>query len=156
MRILVVSDSHGNKWNFQEALEKESSSEVVYFLGDGYRDYEEMLYSFGEKKAFIAVSGNCDLACTFPDKDIRTIGGVRIYATHGYMEKVKFGFYTLECSARQENCRIALFGHTHEPYSNYYDGLYLFNPGSINNGFYGVIDIAENGIICFNKNLYSY
>lgn len=72
------------------------------------------------------------------------------------MEKVKFGLYNLEYEARRENCQIALFGHTHEPYTNYSDGIYLFNPGSIKDGFYGVIDITDNGIICFNKNLYSY
>ena len=156
MRILVISDSHGNHLNVFEAVEKEPTAEVVYFLGDGYRDLEYATVAFGDKKAFISVCGNCDLACDFPDKDIRTINGAKIYATHGYMEKVKFGFYNLEYEARREKCNIALFGHTHEPYTNYSDGLYLFNPGSIKDGFYGVIDITAGGIMCFNKNLYSY
>lgn len=151
-----MSDSHGNKWNLFDAIEKEPSAEVIYFLGDGYRDYEEAKITYGDKKAFIAVSGNCDLACTFPDIDTRTVGGTKIYATHGYVEKVKFGLYELERIARENNCKIAIFGHTHEPYTHYSDGLYLFNPGSVKDGFYGVIDITENGIICFNKNLYTY
>ncbi len=153
MRILVISDSHGNKWNFFEAIKKEPSAEVVYFLGDGFRDYEKALLEFSDKKMFIGVNGNCDLSCDLPARDIRTINGAKIYATHGYAEKVKFGYYTLECTAKQENCDIALFGHTHEPHSSYYDGLHLFNPGSINDECYGVIDITDSGIICINKNL---
>ena len=91
MRLVVVSDSHGSRWNLFEAVEREPSAEVVYFLGDGYREYEELFSSYSDKKAFIGVNGNCDLGCTLPAKDIRNFEGKRIYATHGYAEKVKFG-----------------------------------------------------------------
>lgn len=156
LRILVISDSHGNKWNFLDAIKNEPTAEVVYFLGDGLRDCKEAELAYKGEKAFIAVCGNCDLGCDNPEKDIRTIEGAKIYATHGYAEKVKFGLYNLEYEARKEKCNIAIFGHTHQPYSHYYDGVYFFNPGSIKDGFYGVIDITESGIICINKNLYSY
>lgn len=156
MRILVISDSHGNRRSFAEAVKREPLAEVVYFLGDGYRDYMDIEREYAGTKAFIAVTGNCDLGCDFPYRDIRTVGGVKIYATHGFAEKVKFGLYNLEYEAKANDCKIALFGHTHEPYTNYSDCIYLFNPGSINDGFYGVVDITDNGIICFNKNLRSY
>jgi putative phosphoesterase len=150
----VVSDSHGNKWDLFEAIEKEPTAEVVYFLGDGYRDLEDAEFAFGHEKAFISVCGNCDFACNAPVRDIRTICDTKIYATHGFAEKVKFGLYELEAEARRENCQIVLYGHTHQNFSSYKDGLYIFNPGSIKEGFYGVIDITEKGIICFNKNLF--
>lgn len=153
MRILVISDSHGQKWNIFEAIDREPTAEIVYFLGDGFRDCDEAVRIYGNKKAFICVRGNCDLACDYPFKDIRTIENTKIYATHGAYEQVKFGLYKLELSAREENCSIALFGHTHQAFSSYYDGIHLFNPGSIKEGFYGIIDITEKGVICFNKNL---
>lgn len=153
MRILVISDSHGNKWDFLDAIKREPTAEIVYFLGDGFRDYEKAMLEFSTQKAFIGVKGNCDLACDLPEKDIRTINGTKIYATHGYVEKVKFGIYPLECYAREENCNVVLFGHTHDPYYSYYDGVHLFNPGSINDGVYGVMDITDSGIMCFNKKL---
>jgi len=155
VRIVVVSDSHGNKWNLFEAIEREPSAEAVFFLGDGCREYGELVSKYSDKLAFIGVKGNCDLYCDLPEKDIRTLDGVRIYATHGYVEKVKFGLFGLEEQAEKENCNLMLFGHTHEPFVNYRDGVYYFNPGSIRDGFYGVVDITGNGIMCFNKNIAS-
>ena len=42
---------------------------------------------------------------------------------------------------------IALFGHTHRQYYEYYDGIYTFNPGSVMpsaNPFscYGILDFS--------------
>lgn len=151
MRILVISDSHGHKWNVLDAIEREPSAEIVYFLGDGCHDYEDAIEIYGNKKAFICVRGNCDMYCDYPANDIRSIEGAKIYATHGYVERVKYGTYDLEYAAREAGCNIALFGHTHEALSRYSNGIHLFNPGSIKHGQYGVIDITDSGIICFNK-----
>ena len=74
-------------------------------------------------------------------------------ATHGYVQNVKFGLEDLILEAVSEKCDIVLFGHTHKPESIYKDGIYYFNPGSLRDGCYGVIDITENGIICINKKL---
>lgn len=156
MRILVVSDSHGNKWNMFDAVEQEPSAQYIYFLGDGYREFEELTYIYGDKIACIGVNGNCDFGCDLPGRDIRTIEGCKIYATHGYAEGVKHGLYDLEYEARRENCTLVLFGHTHEKLNTYRDGIYIFNPGSLRDGFYGVVDITEKGVICINKNLVSY
>ena len=134
-----------------DAIEREPSAEIVYFLGDGCHDYEDAIEIYGNKKAFICVRGNCDMYCDYPANDIRSIEGAKIYATHGYVERVKYGTYDLEYAAREAGCNIALFGHTHEALSKYSNGIHLFNPGSIKHGQYGVIDITDSGIICFNK-----
>ena len=152
MRLLVISDSHGSKWNLFDAIEKEPTAEVIYFLGDGYRDLEEAREKYPDKR-FIAVRGNCDLACDYPERDIRSFGNVKIYATHGYMEKVKYGLYILECAANEENCSLAIFGHTHQSHTSYYEGLHMFNPGSIRDGLYGIVDVTDTGVICINKSL---
>ncbi len=153
MRILVCSDCHGAKYNFLEAVKRESNAEVVVFLGDGFRDYEEIKAEFSHTKAFLAVSGNCDLACNFPDITVRSFEDKKFYITHGHNEKVKFGIDELKWSAMDRNCDVALFGHTHDPLSVYRDGIYIFNPGALRDGFYGVIDITNKGIICINKSL---
>ena len=129
---------------------------MVYFLGDGYREYDELFNTYNGRKVFIGVKGNCDLGCSLPEKDIRNIDGKKIYATHGYIEKVKFGLFDLEDIARREKCDIVLFGHTHQPLNSYKDGVYYFNPGSIREGFYGVIDLTDKGIMCLNKNILSF
>ncbi|MBE6795575.1 MAG: YfcE family phosphodiesterase [Ruminococcaceae bacterium] len=155
VRILVISDSHKNKYNLFAAIKAEPTAEIVYFLGDGYTDIEEAKMAFGDKKAFICVRGNCDFYCDFPDKDIRTIGGEKILATHGHNEYVKFGLTKLEQDSFYEKYTIALFGHTHTPLhkNNTELGVQLFNPGSIKDGCYGVIDITDNGTMFIHKKL---
>lgn len=156
MRLVVVSDSHGAWGNLFEAIQRESSADAVYFLGDGCKEYDELVCAYSDKLFFIGVRGNCDFSCNLPEKDIRTLENARIYATHGYMEKVKFGLFDLEEKAKTENCNLVLFGHTHQPTKQYKDGIHYFNPGSVREGFYGVVDITDNGIMCINKNLITY
>ncbi len=153
MRILIVSDSHGAKWNFIDVVNAEPTAEIVYFLGDGYREYEDIMSSYGNEKMFIGVLGNCDLGANLPMRDIRNVGNAKIYATHGFQEKVKFGLTQLWYEARQSECNLVLFGHTHEKYNRYDDGTQFFNPGSLRDGFYGVADITDKGIICINKSV---
>lgn len=41
-----------------------------------------------------------------------------------------------------------LFGHTHQPLTEYDDGLYMLNPGSLHGGgTYGVLDITAAGVV---------
>jgi putative phosphoesterase len=153
---VVVSDSHGAWGNLFEAISREASADAVYFLGDGYREYEAASEMYSDKKAFIGVQGNCDFGCSLPTKDIRTIESAKIYATHGFVERVKYGPYDLEIAARENSCNLVFFGHTHQPTSYYKDGIHYFNPGSLRDGFYGVVDITDNGIMCIRKTLSFY
>ncbi len=153
MRILVLSDSHRHNFNLFSAITEEPTSEVVYFLGDGANEFEEAKLIYGKEQAFIGVRGNCDLSSFLPEKDIRTICDKKILATHGYLQNVKFGLTDLQLEAVSEKCDIVLFGHTHKPESIYKDGIYYFNPGSLKDGCYGVVDITKNGVICINKKL---
>ncbi len=156
MRLVVVSDSHGHWGNLFSAIENEPSAEVVYFLGDGYREYDDLTNAYSARKAFIGVIGNCDFQCPLPPIDIRTLNDTRIYATHGYIQHVKHGLCYLEKRAEEEKCNLVLFGHTHQPFTSYKNGIYYFNPGSIREGSYGIVDITEKGIMCINKKLVTY
>lgn len=153
MRILVLSDSHRHISNLFAAIENEPNAELVYFLGDGLYEVEDAVSVFKDKKLFIIVRGNCDFGGNVPFCDIRSVGENKIYASHGAEENVKLSFVGIKRAAKENNCNIALFGHTHEKYYSYEDGLHLFNPGSIKDGNYGVIDVMENGVMCFHKNL---
>ena len=153
MRILVLSDSHRHNFNLFSAITEEPTAEVVYFLGDGANEFEEAQLIYGKELAFIGVRGNCDSFTSLPERDIRTIGGKKILATHGYLQNVKFGLTDLQLEAVSEKCDIVLYGHTHIPLNTYKDGIYYFNPGSLRDGCYGVVDITPNGVICINKKL---
>ena len=148
MRILVISDVHGDIGNLNKVLLTQSKAEVVIFLGDGADDVEKAKANFPEKM-FIMVRGNCDWGSKLPLEDVRTIEGVKIKATHGHVYNVKLTYSDVIYSALGDNCNIVLFGHTHTPFVDYDDGLYIMNPGSLHGygGTYGIIDITPYGIV---------
>ena len=148
MRILVVSDSHGNDANLRQALLSQPTAELVIHLGDGEAEVQRAKPSFPEK-TFLQVRGNCDWGSTLPPSGEYVAEGVKIFYTHGHLYSVKSGLYNLVCAARERKAGIVLFGHTHAAVEDYEDGLYIFNPGSLNGWrpSYGTVDITEHGIV---------
>lgn len=148
MRILVVSDSHGDEAGLYEVIASQPKAEVVIHLGDGERDVEAQKYRFPDKM-FLQVRGNCDWGSQLPAVGEYLIDGVRIFYTHGHVYQVKYGTYDFEHAARQRKANIALYGHTHMAEAVYRDGLYIMNPGSLRGsyGSYGIIDITPQGIV---------
>lgn len=151
MRILAISDSHRNTDALETVLRSQPQAEHVFFLGDCTGDIEPLIPLFPDKR-FHIVSGNCDLFSTFPSSGIETVAGVKIFYTHGHTLGVKHGIDHLMKTARNNGCRLALYGHTHVPQTVYEDGLYVVNPGSCSesrNGreSYAAIDLTEDGIM---------
>ena len=153
MKCLVFSDSHGTVSLMKRALDIHRDAEVVFFLGDGLEDAEQLAVGDTERM-WIAVRGNNDYFSTFCSKETLkvekiSIGGFTIVMTHGDIYNAKYTTGSLRGLARREGADILLFGHTHVPYEEYIsDGekpLYLFNPGSIyiEDGSYGIIDIRD-------------
>ena len=153
MRILVLSDSHGDTASLRMAIESEKNADAVVFLGDGLSDFDA-IKDIIMAKQIIAVAGNCDSRFTpYPDITSDRFGDTLIYCTHGFREGVKTGLDKLKAIARTSECTVALFGHTHTPFTSYDEGLYLMNPGSVRQNSYGIVDITDKGIICFNKKI---
>lgn len=148
MRILVISDSHGDYANVNKILLSQPKAEVVFFCGDGADDIEQVKPNYPDKM-FITVRGNCDWGSKLPIKEIFTVEGKKIMATHGHMYNVKFTYSQVIQEARRDNCDILLFGHTHTATTDYDDGLYIMNPGSAHGyyGTYGIVDITPQGIV---------
>lgn len=148
MKILVVSDSHGDYNIISRLVRMQTKADVVIFLGDGYEEFQDLKLDF-PKKMFLGVRGNNDWSCPLPLNDEITLEGKKIFFTHGHREHVKYGLEMLKEAARQRGADIVLFGHTHEPYTEYDNGLYIMNPGCIHRTCcsYGVIDIQKNDIL---------
>ena len=147
MRILVLSDSHGMPSRILDAVEAHPEAEALIFLGDGERDLDTVESYFFCLPNVIKVAGNCDFSSSLPLLRVVTLGGKKIYCTHGHAEHVKYGTDELLLRARQEGADIVLYGHTHTGVTCYDDGLYIMNPGSIRDGHYGMIDIVPGGIM---------
>lgn len=155
MKCLIFSDSHNYSYNITRAIRLHKDTEIVFFLGDGLSDIDEVRYAFPSVK-FLAVRGNCDMRMFALDYIVQKtaeieISGKRIVYTHGDLYGAKYGTCGLEKLARDKNADIVLFGHTHAPELKYFSDserpFYLFNPGSVGSreGSYGIMTLNEGG-----------
>ena len=149
MRILVMSDCHGEINSAYTALFDHPEIRDVIFLGDGAREIDRLSEEFPERKFYI-VRGNCDFSAPYPDSLTLEFAGKKILACHGHRYNVKYTNQNAVSAARLSKCDILLYGHTHEAVTNYSDGLYIMNPGSLSRSgehSYGLIDITPSGIL---------
>ena len=151
MRILVLSDTHGDFNSMLRAVDAQKNAEVIIHCGDGKAQIDSLREQFPDKK-IIAVRGNCDFGAKYPDVQNVEVGGKKIFVTHGHLFQVKFTPYNLICAARENKADIVCFGHTHCAMNEYEDGLYIMNPGSCHGycASYGYIDITDKGDIVTN------
>jgi putative phosphoesterase len=151
LRILVISDSHKRSDLIEKALYAQPTATHVFFLGDNVRDVEAIA-DYHTDRIFHIVTGNCDGDTMYPVTELCTVGGVKIIYTHGHHHSVKYTTAPLLEAAKKAGAKIALYGHTHIAKTEYTDGIYIVNPGSISlsregANSYAVIDITENGIM---------
>ncbi len=151
MRILVVSDTHGDMRTLMKAVNAQPSAEIIVHCGDGDEQVQYLKDTIKDKM-IIGVRGNCDWCSSLPSKEIISVCGKRIFITHGHLYNAKVGLYNIMCAAREEKADILLFGHTHNAMTYYEDGLYVMNPGSCSGymASYGYIDITDKGEIVTN------
>lgn len=151
MRILVVSDTHGDLFSLQKAVRAQPSAEIIVHCGDGDEQVQYLKNNFKDKM-IVGVRGNCDWCSMLPSKEILSVCGKKIFITHGHLYNAKLGLYTIMCAAREEKADILLFGHTHQAMTYYEDGLHMLNPGSCHGygASYGFIDITDKGDIVTN------
>lgn len=154
MRIIVVSDTHRDFNTLYNIVKKhQNEADLFIHLGDGEREMEDIKDLFPEL-SFIAVRGNCDFGSFLPEITVTFAEDIRILCTHGHNLSVKYSLEHLKAKAKEENCRIALYGHTHQSDTHYDDEIYFLNPGSTSlprnsKASYGIIDVEKNGIMPF-------
>lgn len=128
MKIIVVSDTHGNYLAPLEFIE-ESGAELLIHLGDEIADAR--LLELVSPVPVIKVPGNCDPAATEPRELLESIAGKSFYITHGDIYRVKNGLDRLGAKAAALKADVALFGHTHKATIQKQDGVLLVNPGTL-------------------------
>ena len=154
MRILVLSDSHGDVSSLCAAVERYPEAREIVFLGDGLSDIEQVREWYPDRNYHL-VRGNCDLgAYGTPDEGLLTLGGAKILFTHGHLYGVKGGTDRLLARALERGADAALYGHTHIAKENYECDVHLFCPGSIGRGCFGAVDIEPSGIMTTVLHLY--
>ncbi|MCM1171824.1 MAG: metallophosphoesterase [Clostridium sp.] len=128
-RILIVSDSHGRNENVQKAIKKAGNIDMMIHLGDIGWDYLEVEHMSGVPTYMVA--GNNDYGLPLKDRIIIQIGEHRIYAVHGHRQAVHFGPDTIRYHALENECDIAMYGHTHVPFLDDEGDVTILNPGSL-------------------------
>lgn len=130
MRILIVSDTHGQEDNLEKVLQKTGMPDHVIHLGDsenGEAHIREMITC-----PLHIVAGNCDFFSRLPKTQIVEIGNLRILITHGHYYYVSVGTRDLVEDAKANGCAVAMFGHTHRPFFDQSDReVTVLNPGSL-------------------------
>ncbi|MEE1319349.1 MAG: metallophosphoesterase [Ruminococcus sp.] len=151
MRILVVSDTHGDVYTLRKVVNSQPTAEIIIHCGDGDEQVQFLKENYKDKM-IVGVKGNCDWYSFLPAKEILSVCGKKIFITHGHLYNAKLTLYQLVCAAREAQADILLFGHTHNAMTDYEDGLHIMNPGSCHGygASYGFIDITDKGDIVTN------
>lgn len=149
MKIVVFSDSHGNVEHMEVVVRREAP-DLVLHLGDLCRDLEE-LQRLLPTQTMQNVCGNCDGFTETPDRRLLQVEGRRILMMHGHRYRVKEDYGPAVYAAREQEADILLFGHTHVPYCERVDGLWVMNPGSCRGyrASYGVILLEKEKAVCY-------
>lgn len=148
MKLVVFSDSHGNVDYMELAVQKEQP-DLVLHLGDLCRDFEALQRRM-PTRVMQNVCGNCDGFTETPEQRVLMVEGRRILMMHGHRYQVKNSYLAAMYAARELEADILLFGHTHVPYCEEVDGLWVLNPGSCGgrNPGHGVILLEGERTIC--------
>ncbi|MDO4478473.1 MAG: metallophosphoesterase [Lachnospiraceae bacterium] len=129
MRVLIVSDTHGSLDNFERVLATVGPIDYLIHCGDVIRD-EDWVRALSGCPCTV-VRGNCDFDHTLPDEEVVTLEGHRVLVCHGHAYGVKGGTARLVRAAKEKNCDVAAYGHSHVPQIKKEDGVYVVNPGSL-------------------------
>jgi len=164
MKILVISDSHGEKDNILEVskIAKEENVSKVIHLGDDYDDTDFLVEEgIGIEKVpgvFSAYYTENDIS----NRKVIEIEGWKFLLTHTKEkhEKDLPGDVSPENMVKTGQADIVLYGHTHIPTIAKEGNVYLINPGHLkaedNKGYqpsYAMLNIEKDKIDVVLKRL---
>ena len=131
-KILVVSDNHRKLDNIYQLLEENPDISYFIHLGDSEGSEDAIRTHLPKGCESYFVQGNNDFFACLPKEIEMRLGKERLFLTHGHLYGVGFDLQGLADEARARNCSMALFGHTHRPFSRMVNGVLCINPGSVN------------------------
>lgn len=154
MKILVISDTHGNIEHAKRIIEDviPAGVKVILHCGDYISD-ARLLQKFYPEVEVFGVYGNCDVGFGGEYDRIVEVEGVPIYMSHGHRYGVKWGDYEeVWIDTVAQDAMVAVCGHSHEAYLDQKAGVILMNPGSISKPrdskypSYGILEVQDGEI----------
>lgn len=150
MKILIISDTHGNHDNLEIVLEQEKPLDLLIHLGDAQRK-EDYIEAMAECPMEI-VAGNNDFYSNLPMEMELKIGKYKAFLTHGHYYYVNAGIERIKKEGMGRNADIVMFGHTHKHVVEKDGAMIILNPGSISyprqegrRASYIIMELDENG-----------
>ncbi|SEQ71656.1 hypothetical protein SAMN02910369_02309 [Lachnospiraceae bacterium NE2001] len=141
---LIVSDSH-MKTEIVKLTIKREKPDMLIHLGDiednpdDVQDYlnkvvnEKYGRKLDEHVRSIYVKGNCDrfYKSKMTKAMVFELNGHNVLVTHGHGFYVDEGLDDLLEVAKEHDCDMVMYGHTHQYHDEVIDGIRFLNPGSI-------------------------
>ena len=131
MRIAVLSDTHLRVGNSLPSFVWEQLTQIDMIIHAGDLTHMGLLEELSCIAPVRAVRGNCDgRDVTLPDRDVIECEALRIGLVHGASGK---GISTPERAYqafKDTAVDLIVFGHSHTPFMEWRNGIFMFNPGS--------------------------
>lgn len=127
-KLIIMSDTHGSSKGIEQITPLAAENDCIIHLGDGAGDVRSLVREYPDKVYVCA--GNCDFFSPLPEEGILEVERVRIFYCHGHKYGVKRDLYALAQAAKEKDCDVALYGHTHIARIDKIDGVTLINPGT--------------------------
>lgn len=127
MKILVISDNHGDRQILVEVVQHwYGMVDAIFHCGDSELEPTDELW-----QKVVVVKGNCDYDPKFAKSQDVLIGDSCIFMTHGHLYGVNTSLESLIQEATDVNANIVLYGHTHKLAAEKLGDKLVVNPGSI-------------------------
>ena len=155
IKVLIVSDSHGNKRLLQRVINMEKPNKI-FFLGDHINDIYALKNTV--EADICAVKGNVDYGMSGVEDLVLSLNGYKMLLTHGHKYRIKYDYYALYLKAMAYEVDFVFFGHTHTYTDFKENNIRFINPGSIakprdhRKGSYIIMDLEDKNIT-FTKKL---
>lgn len=128
MRIIVLSDTHGNNREFLDAIMYDRRPDMIIHLGDYVDDGKKIAKIIGVPS--MIVKGNGDFGNEYREEEIISLNDKKIFLTHGHRYGVRYGLDNIIYRGMELNVDMVLFGHTHIPVNIKEENMIILNPGS--------------------------
>lgn len=152
MKILVVSDTHGDNSNFLKVLEREKERDMIFHCGD-VSGGEYTIIASAECPVEM-VAGNNDFFSPLEQELEFDVAGKKVLLTHGHQYYVSVDPLFIKKEAISRGIDILCYGHTHQPVVNVENEIVVINPGSLTyprqHGripTYVVLEIDSEGVV---------
>lgn len=127
MKIIVVSDNHGDRQIIKEIIDKyQENVDLMVHCGDSEMMVDDPLF-----KQMPTVQGNMDYGQRFVTQRLFQLEGLNVLVTHGHLQNVNFTMNNLGLLAQAQHANLVTFGHTHRLGVTFQDHVLYVNPGSI-------------------------